>query len=116
MGENVFMCTPSTPFSNPFVMKGTSNAKGCLKCDTYEETVDLFKKYFDKAIVSIPEVKERWENLIEMYHKHGEVYLGCMFRNDVSAHVDYIKEKLEKHLLKETVRKLMIEKKGKRLR
>lgn len=112
-GENVFLCHRPYAFGNPFIVNKTSKFKGLIKVSSLEECLELYDKYFDKSIVENPDFKKEWEKLIEAYNKFEIVYLGCYCPLNKRCHTDIIKDKLERYILKEKVKKLIKNKKRK---
>ena len=106
-GENVFLCHRPYVFGNPYIVDKTSKFKGLVRCSSLEECLKLYSLYFDKSIEENPDFKKEWEKLIEAYNKFDEIYLGCYCRLDKPCHTDIIVQKLQQYITKETVKKIL---------
>lgn len=107
IGDNVFRVHRPYPFGNPYIVDKQSKFKDVVKVKTLEECLDLYDKYFDKAIVEVNSIKEEWEKLLNAYDNFDVVYIGCYCALNKKCHGDIIIKKVKQYALKRSIRKLI---------
>ena len=99
--NNVYIGRPSV-LSNPFTHDGKKSSLAKLTFKTREEALDAYKMYFDTMYEQDEQFKTAFDLIYERYKSGEDIYLQC-FCAPLPCHGDYIKEKLEKKLIKERI-------------
>ena len=85
---------------NPYTLDGKKSSLARLSFPTREEAINAYKLYFNSMYENDMEFKLTVDGLYEKYNNGEDIYLQC-FCKPLSCHGDYIKEVLEKRLIKE---------------
>lgn len=97
-GENVFDCARPSIFGNPYTHIKDKKTKALYIVKDREEAIALYDPYFDAALASDDEFgqkfREAFDEMYEMYKKHGEIFLGCYCKPEQTCHCDVIRKKL----------------------
>lgn len=100
--NNYYIGRPSI-LGNPYShIKGETLASFVVK--TREEAIDQYNHYFDVMYNGNIQFKKMIDEIYEKYKNGIDVYLEC-YCNPLRCHGDIIKEKLQKRLIKEKIRR-----------
>lgn len=105
-GPNNFMCFRGVSvLSNPYTDIKDKKTKALFVVKDREEAIKMYSYYFDKMYGSNVPFTQEVDRIYEKYKNGEEVYLGC-YCAPKHCHCDVIKEKLQKRLIKEKIKKL----------
>lgn len=100
--NNYYIGRPSI-LGNPYShIKGETLASFVVK--TREEAIDQYNHYFDVMYNGNIQFKKMIDEIYEKYKNGIDVYLEC-YCSPLRCHGDIIKEKLQKRLIKEKIRR-----------
>jgi exoribonuclease II len=100
--NNYYIGRPSI-LGNPYShIKGETLASFVVK--TREEAIDQYNHYFDVMYNGNIQFKKLIDEIYEKYKNGIDVYLEC-YCTPLRCHGDIIKEKLQKRLIKEKIRR-----------
>lgn len=99
--NNVYIGRPSI-LSNPYTHDGKKSSLAKLTFKTREEAINAYKLYFDAMYEQDMQFKQVVDLIYEKYKNGEDIYLQC-FCSPLPCHGEYIKEKLEKRLIKEKI-------------
>lgn len=85
---------------NPYTFNGKKSSLAKLSFNTREEALNAYKLYFNAMYENDVEFKLTVDDIYEKYKNGETIYLQC-FCKPLPCHGDYIKEVLEKRLIKE---------------
>lgn len=101
--KNNFYIGRGSILGNPYTHDGKKSSLARLSFKTREEAIDAYKLYFNAMYEQNIEFKLTVDNIYELYKNGEDVYLQC-FCKPLACHGDYIKEVLEKRLIKEKMK------------
>lgn len=87
---------------NPYTYDGKRSSLAKLTFKTKEECLNAYKMYFKLMYKEDLEFKVVIDQIYEKYKNGEDIYLQC-FCKPSSCHGDFIKETLEKRLIKEKI-------------
>lgn len=99
--NNVYIGRPSI-LSNPYTHDGKKSSLAKLSFKTREEAINAYKLYFDAMYEQDTQFKQVVDLIYDKYKNGEDIYLQC-FCSPLPCHGEYIKEKLEKRLIKEKI-------------
>ena len=108
--NNYYIGRPSI-LSNPFTHDGKKSSLAKLSFKTREEALSAYKLYFKSMYENDIEFKTVVDEIYEKYKNGEDIFLQC-FCKPLPCHGDFIKEELERRLIKEK----MAERKSARLK
>lgn len=85
---------------NPYTHNGVKSSLAKLSFPTRKEAIDAYKMYFKAMYEKDLEFKLTVDAIYEKYKNGEDIYLQC-FCKPLDCHGDYIKEYMEKRLIKE---------------
>lgn len=97
--NNVYIGRGSV-LGNPYTHDGKKSSLARLSFKTREEAISAYKLYFNAMYENDIEFKLTVDNIYEKYKNGEDIYLQC-FCKPLPCHGDYIREVLEKRLIKE---------------
>lgn len=97
--NNVYIGRGSV-LGNPYTYDGKKSSLAKLTFKTREEAINAYKLYFQAMYENDLEFKLTIDQIYEKYKKGEDIYLQC-FCKPLVCHGDFIKEFLEKKLIKE---------------
>ena len=99
--NNVYIGRPSI-LSNPYTHDGKKSSLAKLSFKTREEAINAYKLYFDAMYEQDTQFKQVVDLIYDKYKNGEDINLQC-FCSPLPCHGEYIKEKLEKRLIKEKI-------------
>ena len=97
--NNVYIGRGSV-LGNPYTYDGKKSSLSKLSFKTREEAINAYKLYFQAMYESDLEFKLTVDQIYDKYKNGEDIYLQC-FCKPLACHGDFIKEFLEKKLIKE---------------
>ena len=88
------------PLGNPFTHNGKRTSLAKLSFRTREEAIEAYKLYFKKMYGTDQEITAAFDEIYQRYKSGEDVYLQC-FCHPLPCHGDFLKEELEKRLIRE---------------
>ena len=88
------------PLGNPFTHNGKRSSIAKLSFKTREEAIEAYKLYFRRMYGTDEEITAAFDEIYEKYKSGEDVYLQC-FCHPLPCHGDFLKEELERKLVKE---------------
>lgn len=88
------------PLGNPFTHNGKRSSIAKLSFKTREEAIEAYKLYFKRMYGTDEEITAAFDEIYERYKSGEDVYLQC-FCHPLPCHGDFLKEELERKLVKE---------------
>lgn len=97
--NNVYIGRGSV-LGNPYTHDGKKSSLAKLSFKTREEAINAYKSYFQVMYENDLEFKLTIDQIYNKYKNGEDIYLQC-FCKPLECHGDFIKEFLEKKLIKE---------------
>jgi len=109
-GDNAFRVHRGYILGNPYTHIKDKTTKAMVIVKTREEAIERYKRYFDNALILMPEFKQEFERMVDACLNNEEVWIGCYCGMNETCHADYIIERLQKECRKRMLKKIMAEK------
>lgn len=106
-GEGNFLCCRgASVLGNPYTHIKDKKTKAMFIVNDRDTAIDMYSDYFDKMYgINIPFTTEI-DKIYNLYKEGIDIWLGC-YCAPQRCHCDIIKDKLQKRLLKEKIKKLI---------